>query len=110
MQRVSGAVSESGQTVRTPAGNGRRGTAGGESRQRTSSGRTGRCCRRDVTVPALSTLESFDPTARGLALITADLAPRSELCGTGLEVEECRKIARPVVAHALRTCEFGCTP
>eukprot|EP00966_Prymnesium_polylepis_P256523 5926076-Prymnesium_polylepis.1 len=51
MQRVSRA--ESGQTVRTAAGSGRKCTAGGGPRQHTSSGRssrrTGRCCRRDVT-------------------------------------------------------------
>ena len=58
MQRVSRA--DSGQEVRTAAGSGRECTAGVGRRQRTSSGRTsrrtGRCCRRDVTVPALSTL------------------------------------------------------
>eukprot|EP00966_Prymnesium_polylepis_P056642 1310501-Prymnesium_polylepis.1 len=58
MQWVSRA--DSGQTVRTAASSGRNCTAGGGRRQRTSSGRTsrrtGRCCRRRVTVPALSTL------------------------------------------------------
>eukprot|EP00966_Prymnesium_polylepis_P155683 3596108-Prymnesium_polylepis.1 len=59
MQRVSRA--DSGQTARTAAGSGWEATAGDGRRQRTSSGRnsrrTGRCCRRDVAVPALSTLD-----------------------------------------------------
>eukprot|EP00966_Prymnesium_polylepis_P247008 5712506-Prymnesium_polylepis.1 len=117
MQRGSAGHTDGGQTARTAAGSGRECTVGGGRRQRTSSGRTlrrtGRCCRRDVAVPANPTLESALHSAQVERLW---FGSRS-MCRGGsfyaerrLGVEECVKTPRPVIAHTLLRLERELQP
>ena len=101
--RESVSRADSGQTARTAAGSGREGTAGDGRRQRTSSGqtprRTGRCCRRDVTVVRAGAFDvgTLD-TARGFALATAGGASfYAEVGPQGVRIKTPRLV--DVVAH-----------